>query len=104
MDHEIRREASQASSARVLSNIAQDCDLACEGICMDRDPDEGRQVYSILRDLLTGVVLLILTVQIEEIRLPGGGAATSLGVWLSVASAYFAYRAALYLTRGEKYP
>jgi hypothetical protein len=71
---------------------------------MDRQPDQGRQVYSVLRDVLTGVVLLILTVQIAEIRLPGGGAVTGVGVWLSVASAYFAYRAALYLRRGQAYP
>jgi hypothetical protein len=71
---------------------------------MDRDPDQGRQVYSVLRDVLTGVVLLILTVQIAEIRLPGGGAVTGVGVWLSATSAYFAYRAAVYLRRGEAYP
>jgi hypothetical protein len=71
---------------------------------MDRQPDQGRQVYSVLRDVLTGVVLLILTVQIAEIRLPGGGAVTGVGVWLSVASAYFASWAALYLRRGEAYP
>ena len=71
---------------------------------MDRDPDHGRQVYLVLRDLLTTVVLLVFIVRIAEVRLPGGGAVTGVGMWLSAGSAYFAYRAALYLRRGEAYP
>jgi len=49
------------------------------------------------------VVLLILTVQIADIRLLEGGAVTGVGAWLSAASGYFVYRAALYLRRGEAF-
>jgi hypothetical protein len=97
------RATGKLRAGRVLSNTAQGSAHASEGICMDRDFDQGRQVYSVLRDLLTGVVLLILTVQ-AEIRLPGDGAVTGVGAWLSATSAYFAYRAALYLRRAEAYP
>jgi hypothetical protein len=71
---------------------------------VERDPDHGRNVYLVVRDLLTGVILLVFAVRIAELRLPGGGTVTGVGGWLSAASGYFAYRAALYLRLGEAYP
>ena len=68
------------------------------------EPDQGRGVYLVLRDLLAGVVLLALSAGSAELGLPSGGAVTGVGLWLSAASAYLVYRAAMYIRYGAVYP